>query len=671
MVRLKKTFLALVFAVLALFASCVNFPQTMNSSDFEQEDFLSESEDINLKSDTLYIKKVDNIPDDFIMGMDASCVPALEKSGVLFYDFNGDKKDVYTILKENGINYIRVRIWNDPFDKNGNGYGGGNCDIDNAILVGKRATENGMKLLVNFHYSDFWADPQKQMVPKAWVGMDIDEKAHALYEYTKESLEKLVNEGIDIGMVQVGNETNGVMCGESQEKPDGWKNITDLMSAGAKAVREVCPKALVAIHFSNPEKVSTYEMYAKNLDIYKVDYDIFASSYYSFWHGTLDNLSKTLSRISNSYNKKVMVAETSYAFTDEDTDFFSNTVGADSEIVKSYPYSVQGQANQIRDVIDAVVNKTENGIGVFYWEGTWISVGGEDYKENLTLWERDGSGWATSYAGEYDPKDAGQWHGGSSVDNQAFFDSKGRALESLKVFNLVKTGNIVQNRIDVIEETNIVCIKGQEIVLPKTVIAVKLDNEKEAVSVVWEKTDLEAIKNGIDKKYTVLGVAEGLPAECNIIMVEKNYVKNGSFEEGEKFWKIVDRGNCDELFVEEKETDSLSGIKHYHFWGEKENSVEFFLEQEIGELDAGKFNYSISVMGGNSGESQVYAYIKIGDEIVYKADTLITNFNEWHTATIRNFDYHGEKTLTVGIYVKCQGDNAWGKIDDAILNRVN
>ena len=226
---------------------------------------------INLKSDTLSVKKVENLSDTFVFGMDASCVPSLEAGGVKYYDHDGNEKDVYTILSENGINYVRVRIWNDPFDSEGRGYGGGNCDIDNAVEIGKRATASGMKLLVNFHYSDFWADPSKQMEPKAWANMDIDTKAEKLYEYTKECLEKLVEAGVDIGMVQVGNETNGVLCGESSDEAGGWKRITQLFSAGSRAVREVCPDSLVVIHFSNPEKVGSYEVYGKNLDYYGVD----------------------------------------------------------------------------------------------------------------------------------------------------------------------------------------------------------------------------------------------------------------------------------------------------------------------------------------------------------------------------------------------------------------
>ena len=135
-----------------------------------------------IEGSDLYVKKVENLAEDFIMGMDASCVPALEASGVKYYNFDGEEQDVYRTLAEAGVNYIRVRVWNNPFDSNGNGYGGGNCDIHNALAIGKRATRYGMKLLVNFHYSDFWADPGKQMVPLAWKDMNIEEKTEAVYQ---------------------------------------------------------------------------------------------------------------------------------------------------------------------------------------------------------------------------------------------------------------------------------------------------------------------------------------------------------------------------------------------------------------------------------------------------------------------------------------------------------
>ena len=630
----------------------------------------SKQKQIHVESDSLFVQKVENLPNDFILGMDASCVPALENSGVKYYDFDGTEKDVYEILSDNGINYIRVRIWNDPYDANGNGYGGGNCDLENAIAIGKRATEYGMKLLVDFHYSDFWADPGKQMVPKAWKGMSVDEKAEAIYQFTKDCLQQLKKAGVDVGMVQIGNETNGVLCGESSAALGGWKKIMQLISAGSKAVREVCPKALVAVHFANPENAESYASYGKNLEYYGVDYDVFASSYYPYWHGTLDNLAQVLNNIATKYNKKVMVAETSYAYTPEDTDFSGNTIGEGANVVKDYPMTIQGQANLVRDVVDTVVNKTTNGIGVFYWEGTWISVGTNSWEENSAKWEKYGSGWASSYAAGYDPEDAGQWYGGCAVENQAFFDENGHVLESLKVFGLMKEGNVVENKADAIEDVNLICDINGEIFLPDLVNAVMLDNSKQRVGVRWEETDLEALRAQGIGKYTIRGTADGMEAVCYLSLVHYNYLQNWSFEEGESGWTATALKKFDQLYVEDKVTDSISGTKHYHFWGASANSVEFTLEQKVQSLPAGTYSYEISIMGGDAGATEIYAYIKINGEMVATAETVITVYNEWHTARIEAFDYQQGDVLEVGIYVKCDGGNAWGKIDDAKLNAL-
>ncbi len=375
-------------------------------------------------------KAAEGYDGSFILGMDCSSVIAEEASGVKYYGFDGKEQDVFKTLAESGINYIRVRVWNDPFDESGRGFGGGSCNIDTAVSIGKRAAANGLKLLVDFHYSDFWADPGKQKAPRAWEGMNAQEKADVAYAYTKECLEKLKAEKVDVGMVQVGNETNGGLAGETE-----WENICRIMNAGSKAVREVYPKALVALHFANPEKASTMKSYAFMADQYGVDYDVFASSYYPFWHGTLLNLSEVLGYVSGRYGKKVMVMETSYAYTPDDTDFFANTISADSKVDKPYPYTVDGQAQSIADVI-RTVRGIEGGIGVCYWEGCWISVGGTSKSANEWLWQDHGSGWASSYASVYDPDDAGKYYGGCAVDNQALFDSGGHPLESLKAFKI-------------------------------------------------------------------------------------------------------------------------------------------------------------------------------------------------------------------------------------------
>ena len=624
-----------------------------------------------IEGSDLYVKRVENLAEDFVLGMDASCVPALEDSGVRYYNFAGEEQDVFRTLAENGINHIRVRVWNNPYDENGNGFGGGNNDAAKAVEIGRRATACGMKLIVDFHYSDFWADPGKQMVPLAWKDMAIEEKSQAVYEYTKETLTAMREAGVEVGIVQVGNETNGALCGETT-----WFNIQYLMQAGAKAIREVYPEAMVAVHFANPEKAGSYMEYAKKLDYYGVDYDIFASSYYPYWHGTLDNLAAVLSEVAETYQKKVMVMETSYAFTGEDSDFSGNTISDGGTTVKDYPFSVQGQANHVRNVVDTVANRTTNGMGVVYWEGTWITVGGSSWEENSAIWEKYGSGWASSYASKYDPNDAGKYYGGCAVDNQAFFDSTGHPLESLRVFNLVRFGNETELKPDALADAIVTCDLNGTIQLPATVDAIMSDNSRSAVEVTWDVTDADIAKmyEGGVRTYEITGKAGDMTAKCYLSMVEYNFLENFSFETGDLTgWEVEDLAGADELYVEDKITDSLGGTWHMHFWSAKANSVEFTLEQKVENLPAGTYKFSIAIMGGDAGEHQVYAYVKVNGETAGMAPMTITSYGNWDSQTVPDFLCREGDEVIVGIYVKCagEGNGAWGKIDDAKLNSVS
>ena len=612
-------------------------------------------------SDTLYVKKVD-ISDDFIIGADVSSVLSLEESGVIFHDFEGNESDLFKILSDSGFNYIRVRLWNNPFDGNGNGYGEGNCDIERVVEIGKRATENNMKLLVDFHYSDFWADPGKQMVPKAWKRIDYEEKKELLYEFTKESLERLKEEKIDVGIVQLGNETNNALCGETI-----WSNIIGLMIEGSKAVREVDENIKVAVHFANPEK-NNYDNYAYKLNYYDLDYDIFASSYYPYWHGTLVNLQSQLDNISKTYDKDVMIVETSYAYTDKDSDFFANTISKESNVTKNYPYTIQGQTNSLIDTI-STINDLDRGIGVFYWEPAWISVGKESFEENSELWEKYGSGWATSYARTYDENDAGKYYGGSAVDNQALFDENGYPLESLKMFKLMKNGNEIELMVNDVETSYLECDINKPITLPAKINAIMSDNSKKEIDVVWEEIDEEELKSNGVGKYIIQGKADNHDTELVLSLIDYNYITNPSFEEGDKGWQVIEEGKADELYVEDKQTDSLSGNKHFHFWSSKENSINFNLEQEIKDLEEGTYQYSISIMGGDGGDTNIYSYVKVNGEVLETKESKITTYNNWDTPTIKNITINNGDVLTLGIHVECSGEGkgAWGKIDDASL----
>lgn len=362
-----------------------------------------------------------------IKGVDISSIIAIEKAGVEFYSESGKKQDIFKTLADSGVNYIRVRVWNEPWDSGGNSYGGGNNDLSTAAEIGKRASKYGLKLLVDIQYSDFWADPGKQTRPKYWQQHDHDTLKYEIYRYTKWVLETITENGGNIGMVQVGNETNCFFCGEK----DMYK-ICDLFSSGNKAVREFDPDILIAHHFANPAS-GNYAWYAKVMNECKLDYDIFATSYYPYWHGTTENLTSVLKDIADKYDKYVMVAETAYPYTNDDGDTFGNAVTASSSGVDlRYDISVDGQAQCLSDVFQAVANVGGKGIGVFYWEPAWLGVNGISWEEQHKLWTLYGSGWATEYAKEYDKSVDGT--GGSSYDNQALFDFGGHPLESLRVF---------------------------------------------------------------------------------------------------------------------------------------------------------------------------------------------------------------------------------------------
>lgn len=419
----------------------------------------------------IFVKKVEQLPDDFMFGCDVSSLIAEENSGVVYYNDKGEQQDLLLTLAENGVNTIRIRVWNDPCDSDGKGYGGGNNDVDTAIAIGKRASRYGMGCIIDFHYSDFWADPAKQMAPKAWEHMTLEEKQTALYDYTYESLKKILDAGVNVVMVQLGNETTTGMSGETKKS-----SVCKLMISGGEAVRKLQAEyqkdILLAVHLTNPESSDHYYSFAQLLKEFHVDYDVFGTSYYPYWHGTLDNLTEVLTNISEKYGKKVMVLEISYAYTYDEGDGFGNSISKGmSAAVFPYAVTVQGQADCIRDVTEAVVRTGSAGIGVCYWEPAWIPVPGTGYDDRFPVWERHGSGWASSYASDYDPDDAGKYYGGSSWDNQALFDFEGKPLASLAVFRLMKEGASPDIRIDSVADPYPTVKIGDEVPLPGQIAA--------------------------------------------------------------------------------------------------------------------------------------------------------------------------------------------------------
>ncbi|WP_302339813.1 glycosyl hydrolase 53 family protein [uncultured Ruminococcus sp.] len=464
---------------------------------------------VSAENDTVYFSQFDmNVNGgEPIRGVDISSILAVENAGVTFCNEYGRKQDIFRTLSEHGVNYIRVRVWNEPYDSRGNSYGGGNCDLYTAAEIGRRAAKYGMKLLVDIQYSDFWADPEKQTRPKYWIQHDHETLKGEIYKYTAWVLETISEAGGNIGMVQVGNETNCFFCGET----DMYK-ICDLFASGDQAIRDFDRSVLIAHHFANPS-TGSYAWYAQVMDECNLDYDVFATSYYPYWHGTTENLTAVLKEIADTYNKYVMVAETAYPYTNEDGDTFGNAVSEDSDsAVFRYDISVEGQAQCLTDVFQAVANVGEKGIGVFYWEPAWLGVNGISWEEQSSLWKKYGSGWATDYAAEYDASVTGA--GGSSYDNQALFDFEGNSLKSLQVFrNIYPQNNEILNPKGAVIENDRYRIKN---VNSELFISKKNGNAVQSNGTVWTFT-----KNDDDTFYITT-------LDGRALTVEKSADTNGT-----------------------------------------------------------------------------------------------------------------------------------------------
>lgn len=417
-------------------------------------------DDTGLKQQKVTIKKVKNMSDSTIRGIDISSYTALKKAGVKYYDNEGKEASLLKVLSDNGVNYIRIRIWNDPYNEKGETYGGGSNDVKAGLEIAKEAAQYNIKVLLGFHYSDFWADPAVQLLPKAWEKdrNNQEKMCSNVYEFTKETLEQFKDAGADIGMVQVGNEiSQGMMGIMHRTKANVWQEeeksvlIDSYLNAGARAVRECVPDALVAIHLDTLN-LSIYKDAMNAWERDKVDYDVLGSSSYAFWAGKnmLGNVRKAGNYVA-SRGKLFAVLETSWLNSQKDADGTVNMVNNTKDAV--YKVGPQGQADMLSDLYDAILSN-DNGLGAFYWEGAWIPVkaGWVNWKYNKEMANEFGTGWATENAGGYYPKSKLYYNGnpvwgGDSWDNQTLFDDKGYPLDSLRFYKDAVSSNEKYSRV--------------------------------------------------------------------------------------------------------------------------------------------------------------------------------------------------------------------------------
>ena len=310
------------------------------------------------------------------VGGDISVLKSYEDNNVEYYDEQGAKiDDVLKYMKSDtvGWNAQRVRLFVNPNQKAPDGKKDAQVcqDIDYVIALCKRIKEEGFALMLDFHYSDTWADPSNQWTPAAWTTLSNEELLQKIYDYTKECLEKLVEAGATPDFIQTGNEISyGMLWGKynsktyicySNSSESNWTRFKNLLTQATKACREVCPEAKIIIHSERSGDGNALKDYFTRLA--NIDYDIIGLSYYPFWHKSLSTLASNLKMLANDFSdKKVQIVETAYYYQWQP----EKGKGIDYDFQSTWPISPEGQAAYTKALIEEL-NKHSNVNGLYWW----------------------------------------------------------------------------------------------------------------------------------------------------------------------------------------------------------------------------------------------------------------------------------------------------------------
>jgi arabinogalactan endo-1,4-beta-galactosidase len=346
-----------------------------------------------------------------VRGADVSSLAKSEDLGGVYRDARGRRGDALDILHDHGLNWIRLRVWVDPAD--------GYHDTAELLRMARRAKREGLRVLVDFHFSDFWADPGKQWTPAAWDGKPFGELQQTFSDYTYGVVRALARQGTPPDMVQLGNEINSGMlwdygatwtgCSSADDGAGGtrevchtenWPQLASLLTAGYHAVKSASPRTRVMLHLADGGTNGTYRWWFDNVTTRNVPFDVIGASFYGYWHGTLADLQANLDDVTARYGKEVIVAETAYPFRLDSEDFLGNIIFSEDQLVPGYPATPAGQAAWLRDLA-STVRAVDGGLGYFWWEATWTAVPGNGWSP---VDPQSGNGWENQALFGYDDR---------------------------------------------------------------------------------------------------------------------------------------------------------------------------------------------------------------------------------------------------------------------------
>lgn len=364
-------------------------------------------------------------------GIDVSTYMDVVSRGKKYHDESGSEMDPLDAFAASGVDWMRLRLWNDPHGKDGAPYNAGICDMVHMIELAKLARDKGFHLVLDFHYSDFWTDPKKQTLPKAWAKYSVDEVKQAMRQFTLDTLRKVAAAGLQFEMIQVGNEiTNGMLWPYGFVKGDiadgprtGYDGLIDLLKVGVTAVREASPASKIILHLEQSGNAPIYDEWFSHVAAAGVDYDVIGMSYYPFWHGTFAQLWANVDACKKKFGKEVAIVEWSYAFTlrgylrsDGTRVRLSAGENAPVELYLPYPATAEGQAQFTAEFVRGA--KEHDVLATFYWEPLWLPGEGIRWASDEGL----------EYIGEAGKSTENEWA------NQCLFDYEGKVLPAFREY---------------------------------------------------------------------------------------------------------------------------------------------------------------------------------------------------------------------------------------------
>ncbi len=639
-------------------------------------------------------KPTNDLVDDFAFGVDCSSLYEVEKAGGRFYGEDGKEADIFQILKQGGANYARFRLWVDPYDKYGASYGGGTNDISTDVYLAKRAAAAGMKILIDFHYSDSWADPSKKWAPKSWMYMrkgvpTINEKTQykRVGDFTAHALNAFKNAGVNVDAVQIGNETNNGMAGSSNAL--SWY-FAEMIKAGHDTAKAIFPNVKTIVHLANVHNPSgVYKVYDR-LKYWEVDWDVCGLSYYPYWHGGRENLQEVMDYCAETYGKEVMIVETSWGYTDEGASYCSNQFSSKMNEAGGYLTSAQAQVSELSELCDCLSKVPDSkGTGIFYWEPAWLP--------------KEGSGWITKSGyfyndNGYDYKTSTDLDGYtdsscySSWANQAWFDYTGKALPSYKAYSLIQSGaqSKVEEKVGPLTKayTATYNLSDDTSSIPEEgMIKTNLDRLL-TKPITWNATEVAGLKGASQGHHTIHGTIDGYDVTCDVNAFT-NYVKDNSFENQNTLqgsnaneykvtspWELTASNNG--VRVETKSEGNRTGTHYFHWWAS--SAFTFTLSQKLTGIPAGTYKLSTYVLThlqneyGSYNKANLFYQIGTGEkkydnmDMDKKCAGYGSGLVEWSISDI--VVPSDNSTVTIGM--ECDaGATTWGHNDDWSFVKTN